>query len=85
MLMEAADRIGTALDNARLLEELGRRVSREHMINDMNALIRSSSSVDQILKTAAAQLSTVTGADQTRIQLVDLSSMDYEQYSEEIE
>lgn len=85
MLADAAYRISTALENARLLEELRYRAGREQLINDTTALIRSSTNVDQILKTAAVQLSSVIGAKETSIQLMDLNTVDFDYFSEEPE
>jgi GAF domain-containing protein/HAMP domain-containing protein len=56
MLEQAADRLGTALENVRLLEDSLRRASKERLISEITARIGSSISVRNVLQTAAEEL-----------------------------
>jgi GAF domain-containing protein len=56
MLEQAADRLGTALENVRLLEESLRRASKERLIGEITTRIGSSISVRNVLQTAAEEL-----------------------------
>jgi len=56
MLEQAADRLGTALENVRLLEDSLRRASKERLISDITARIGSSISVQNVLQTAVEEL-----------------------------
>jgi GAF domain-containing protein len=69
ILETAANRLGVALDNARLLEELQSRAEREHLVSDISTKIRSTSQIDQILHTAAEQLGRALGVSQVIVQL----------------
>ncbi len=69
ILETATARLGVALENARLLEELQSRAEREHLVSDISSKIRSTSQVDQILQTAAEQLGRALGVSQVIVQL----------------
>jgi GAF domain-containing protein/HAMP domain-containing protein len=56
MLEQAADRLGAALENVRLLEESLRRASKERLIGQITTRIGSSISVRNVLQTAAEEL-----------------------------
>jgi K+-sensing histidine kinase KdpD len=56
MLEQAADRLGTALENVRLLEDSLRRASKERLIGEITSRIGSSISVRNVLQTAAEEL-----------------------------
>ena len=56
MLEQAADRLGTALENVRLLEDSLRRALKERLISDITAKISSSISVRNVLQTAVEEL-----------------------------
>jgi len=56
MLEQAADRLGTALENVRLLEESMRRAAKERLIGEITAKISSSISVRNVLQTAVEEL-----------------------------
>jgi GAF domain-containing protein/HAMP domain-containing protein len=56
MLEQAADRLGTALENVRLLEESLKRASKERLISEITAKISSSISVRNVLQTAVEEL-----------------------------
>jgi GAF domain-containing protein/HAMP domain-containing protein len=64
MLEQAAERLGTALENVRLLEESLRRASKERIIGEMTAKISSSISVRNVLQTAVEELGrAIPGSD----------------------
>ncbi len=64
LLEQAADRLATALENVRLLEESLRRASKERMIGEMTAKISSSISVRNVLQTAVEELGrAIPGSD----------------------
>jgi GAF domain-containing protein/HAMP domain-containing protein len=56
MIQATADRAVLALENARLLEDSQRRVTKERVISDIAAKITGSVSMDNILKTAVEEL-----------------------------
>jgi GAF domain-containing protein/HAMP domain-containing protein len=56
MLEQAAERLGTALENVRLLEDSLRRASKERLISEITSRIGSSISVRNVLQTAAEEL-----------------------------
>jgi GAF domain-containing protein/HAMP domain-containing protein len=56
MIQATADRAALALENARLLEDSQRRVTKERVISDIAAKITGSISMDNILKTAVEEL-----------------------------
>ncbi|MFH1186236.1 MAG: GAF domain-containing protein [Chloroflexota bacterium] len=56
MLEQAADRLGTALENVRLLEDSLRRASKERLIGEITAKISSSISVRNVIQTAVEEL-----------------------------
>lgn len=56
LLEQAASRLGTALENVRLLEDSLRRASKERMIGEITARISSSISVRNVLQTAVEEL-----------------------------
>ena len=58
------ERAAIAMENARLLAESQKRASKERTIGDISAKISAQSSIDQLLKVAAQELSrTLPGAD----------------------
>lgn len=69
-LMEStSNRLGLALENARLLEEIRVRAEREHLVSDISARVRSSTAVEDILSTAAAELGRSFGVSEVIVQL----------------
>ena len=76
LLQTMADQLANAIANARLYESTQRVARREAIIRDISGKIRSSTSVDDILKTTVAELSKVLGASQGGITLkVDNSKL----------
>ncbi|HET6847032.1 MAG TPA: GAF domain-containing protein, partial [Anaerolineales bacterium] len=64
LLEQASERLATALENVRLLEESLRRASKERMIGEMTAKISSSISVRNVLQTAVEELGrAIPGSD----------------------
>lgn len=58
-----ADRVGLALENARLLEETQRQAWREHAIREITDQVAASFDLDTILRTTMEQLGGLVGAD----------------------
>jgi GAF domain-containing protein/HAMP domain-containing protein len=56
LIEQAADRLATALENVRLLEDSLRRASREQLIGEITTKIGSSISVRNVLQTAVEEL-----------------------------
>jgi len=63
------DRLGFALDNARLIDEAQRRVARERAISDMTSKIGSSVDVNTILQQTVQELGRLIGNSEVVIQL----------------
>jgi GAF domain-containing protein len=57
-----AGEVAIALENARLIEETGRRANRERTINRITSRIRNAPSIDQMLAVAAQELRAETRA-----------------------
>ncbi|MBN1146557.1 MAG: GAF domain-containing protein [Anaerolineales bacterium] len=72
-LMEAlSDRLGTALESARLYEETRRRAERERLTGEITARLRASNDPQTILKTAVSELRKALQADQAQLLLQPL-------------
>ena len=69
LLETSAERLAVALDNARLLEEIQLQAERDRMVTDITGKIRSSSDIDQILRTAAGELGKTLGVSEVVVQL----------------
>ncbi len=63
-----AERIGLALDNARLFEETSSRASRERLVSDITTKIRETNDPQEMIRTAVEELQRVLGA--TRVEIV---------------
>ncbi|HET7143983.1 MAG TPA: GAF domain-containing protein, partial [Anaerolineales bacterium] len=63
-----AERLGLALDNARLFEETSSRASRERLVSDITTKIRSTNDPQEMVKTAMEELQRALGA--THIEIV---------------
>ncbi len=69
-LVEAvADQMALAIENARLLDETRRRAERERLTADITSLVRASTDVDSILRTAIRELGRALRASDGVIQL----------------
>jgi GAF domain-containing protein len=62
------ERLGLALDNARLFEETSSRASREHLVSDITAKIRSTNDPQEMIKTAVEELKRALAV--TRVEIV---------------
>jgi GAF domain-containing protein len=56
MIEQAADRLGTALENVRLLEDSLRRAGKERLISEITGKIGSSMNMRNLLQTAVEEL-----------------------------
>ncbi len=64
MINQAADRLATALENARLLQESVRRADQERLVAEISAKIGSSVSMRNVLQTAVEELGrAIPGSD----------------------
>jgi len=71
LVQSTTDRLALALENARLLEELQARAEQEHLVSDISSKVRSSISVDDILRTTVAELGKSLGISEVQIQLTN--------------
>ncbi|MBI3739297.1 MAG: GAF domain-containing protein, partial [Chloroflexi bacterium] len=56
MIEQAADRLATALENARLLEETRQRAQRDALVSELTGRLRSTLDVETVLRTATQEL-----------------------------
>jgi GAF domain-containing protein/HAMP domain-containing protein len=70
VLIEAvAERVGVALENARLFEQTQQQARREQLVNEITSKIVGSTDVTDILQTTARELGKVLRSPKTSIQL----------------
>lgn len=69
LLEAAADRLGIALENARLLEEVQMRAESERVVSEISSRVRSATTIDNVLKTAVAELGKSLGIAEVVVQL----------------
>ncbi len=70
VLMQAVgEQLGQALESARLFDDTRLRAERERLVGEITAKIRSSTDMQAILQTAAAELGQVLGTSRARVQL----------------
>ncbi len=69
LIKTISDRLAVALENARLLEEIQTRASREHLVSEISTKIRSSPNVDQVLRTAVSEIGQKLGVSEVMIHL----------------
>jgi GAF domain-containing protein len=67
-----AERLGLALDNARLFEETSSRASRERLVSDITTKIRGTNDPQEMVRTAVEELQRALGA--SRIEIVPQKS-----------
>ena len=67
IVQAVADRVGLALENARLFEETTRRADRERTVSEISTHIRSVSDPEIMLKTALEELKRVLGASEIQV------------------
>lgn len=70
MLENISNRLALALDRARLMQEIQSTAKQDRLITDVTAKIRSSSNIDNILKTAASEIGRSLGAAEVIVQLL---------------
>lgn len=63
------DRLALAVENARLYEQATLAAEREHVVNQIAQNVQEAESVDDILRSALSQLSTVLGASRGIVQI----------------
>jgi GAF domain-containing protein/HAMP domain-containing protein len=68
IVQAVTERLGLALDNARLFEETSSRASRERLVSDITTKIRSTTNPQEMVKTAVEELKRALGV--TRIEIV---------------
>jgi GAF domain-containing protein/HAMP domain-containing protein len=68
IVQAVAERLGLALDNARLFEETSSRASRERLVSDITTKIRGTNDPQEMIKTAVEELKRALGA--TRVEVV---------------
>lgn len=68
IVQAVTERLGLALDNARLFEETSTRASRERLVSDITTRIRGTNDPQEMIKTAVEELQRALGA--SRIEIV---------------
>jgi GAF domain-containing protein len=69
LIQQAADRLGSALENVRLLEDSQRRASNERRIGEITTKISSSINMQNVLQTAVEELGRALPGSDVRIKL----------------
>lgn len=69
LIQTVCERLGFALDNARLYAETRRAAQRETTLNTINSRMQTSNQVDAVLAEAARSLQTTLGAQRVAIRL----------------
>ncbi len=73
VVQAVAERLGLALDNARLFEETSTRASRERLVTEITTRIRGTNNPQEMVKTAVEALQRALGA--TRVEIVPRKSV----------
>ena len=68
ILTSVAERLGLALDNARLFEETSTRAERERLVSDITTKIRTTNDPQEMIQTAVDELKRALGV--TRVEIV---------------
>ncbi|GAP11086.1 protein containing FOG: GAF domain [Bellilinea caldifistulae] len=84
LLHTTAERLGSALETARLLEELQLRAEREHLVGDLATQVRSSTDFEQILKTTAQQIRQKLGLREVTVQILPSQEIQHGDYPLEV-
>jgi GAF domain-containing protein len=69
MIEQAADRLATALETARLLEETRQRAQRDALVSDVTGRLRSTLDLETVLRTATQELQKVFDLKEAEVQL----------------
>lgn len=80
LLNTTAERLGSALETARLLEELQLRAERERLVGDLATQVRSSTDFEHILKTTAQQIRQKLGLREVVVQILPPEEMQQGDY-----
>lgn len=80
LLNTAAERLGSALETARLLEELQLRAERERLVGDLATQVRSSTDFEHILMTTAHQIRQKLGLREVVVQILSPEEMQQGDY-----
>lgn len=72
MIESVSERLGLALENARLFEETNRRAERERVVSEITGKIRSVNDPQVMIQTALEELRNVLGA--SRVQVIPQTS-----------
>jgi GAF domain-containing protein len=67
ILKSVAERLGLALDNARLFEETSTRAERERLVSDITTKIRTTNDPQEMIKTALSELKMALGVTHVEI------------------
>ncbi|CAG0990866.1 Oxygen sensor histidine kinase response regulator DosT [Anaerolineales bacterium] len=68
IVQAVTERLGLALDNARLFEETSSRAARERLVSDITTKIRSTTDPQEMVKTAVEELKRALGV--TRVEII---------------
>ncbi len=68
-LQLASERLALSLENARLLEEVEDRASKEHIVREISEKVTSNPDVSEILRTAATELGKSLGVTSVKVSL----------------
>ena len=68
VIQAVTERLGLALDNARLFEETSTRASRERLVTEITTKIRGTNDPQEMIKTAVDELQRALGV--TRVEIV---------------
>ncbi|WP_299024903.1 GAF domain-containing protein [uncultured Thermanaerothrix sp.] len=71
LLNNTAERIGLALENARLLEMMRVRAEREHLVSELGSRVQAATDVEGILRAAALEIGRTLGVSEVLVQLRD--------------
>ena len=69
MVREVAAQVGSALENARLLDDAQKRATHEHSISDITARIGSAYDVDSIMRVTAQEIGKALGDSEVTVQI----------------
>lgn len=76
MLGTLGGSLAAVIANARLVEQIRAQSDRERLINEITDKIRRSTDIQSILHTTASEISRVTGARYTRINVIPTAGLD---------
>ena len=69
LLETLTDRLGEALESARLFQDTQRRAAREHLVGEITTRVRASMDADSIMQTAVRELGAALGTDRAFVRL----------------